>query len=46
MTLATIRTHVWRGGGDVLLFYKANGRKQIDNAPHAAGIAESASSTQ
>jgi WD repeat-containing protein 48 len=29
MTLATIRTHVWRGGGDVLLYYKANGRKEI-----------------
>jgi hypothetical protein len=31
MTLATIRAHVWRGGGDVLLYYKANGRKQIRN---------------
>ncbi len=29
MTLATIRAHVWRGGGDVLMYYKANGRKQI-----------------
>jgi WD repeat-containing protein 48 len=33
MTLATIRAHVWRGGGDVLLHYKANGRKQIKHAP-------------
>lgn len=33
MTLATIRTHVWRSGGDVLLTYKANGRKQILHAP-------------
>lgn len=23
MTLATIRAHVWRGGGDVMLYYKA-----------------------
>jgi len=29
MTLATIRTHIWRGGGDVLMFYKSNGRKQL-----------------
>ncbi|KAH3918541.1 hypothetical protein HBH56_037980 [Parastagonospora nodorum] len=29
MTLASLRAHVWRGGGDVLLYYKANGRKEI-----------------
>jgi WD repeat-containing protein 48 len=29
MTLASIRAHVWRGGGDVLLQYKANGKKEI-----------------
>jgi hypothetical protein len=29
MTLATIRTHVWRGAGDVILNYKANGKKEI-----------------
>jgi WD repeat-containing protein 48 len=34
MTLASIRAHVWRGGGDVLLFYKANGRKQIKQTPY------------
>lgn len=34
MTLATIRSHIWRGGGDVLLYYKANGRKKILHAPH------------
>jgi len=33
MTLATMRTHIWRSGGDVLLTYKANGRKQILHAP-------------
>ncbi|KAL0261160.1 hypothetical protein SLS55_004856 [Diplodia seriata] len=32
MTLATIRAHVWRGGGDVILYYKANGRKEIRHA--------------
>ena len=29
MTLATIRTHVWRSGGDMVLFYKANGKREI-----------------
>ncbi|POR35714.1 WD repeat protein [Tolypocladium paradoxum] len=29
MSLATIRTHVWKGGNDVVLYYKANGRKEI-----------------
>ncbi|KAG6013658.1 hypothetical protein E4U43_007172, partial [Claviceps pusilla] len=29
MTLATIRTHVWKSGNDVVLYYKANGRKEI-----------------
>lgn len=35
MTLAAIRAHVWRGGGDVLLHYKANGRKEIKITPYA-----------
>lgn len=35
MTLASIRAHIWRGGGDVVLYYKANGRKEIKHAPHA-----------
>ncbi|KAH9865836.1 hypothetical protein J1614_009423 [Plenodomus biglobosus] len=34
MTLASIRAHIWRGGGDVLLQYKANGRKQIKHTPY------------
>ncbi|KAH7080368.1 hypothetical protein BKA63DRAFT_531305 [Paraphoma chrysanthemicola] len=35
MTLASLRAHVWRGGGDVLLHYKANGAKEIKPpAPH------------
>ena len=29
MSLSTIRTHVWKGGNDVVLYYKANGRKEI-----------------
>ncbi len=31
-TLATLRTQVWKGGADVMLYYKANGRKQILHA--------------
>ncbi|ODA83918.1 hypothetical protein RJ55_02435 [Drechmeria coniospora] len=29
MSLATVRTHVWKGGNDIVLHYKANGRKVI-----------------
>lgn len=29
MSLATLRAHVWKGGADVLLYYKSNGRKPI-----------------
>ncbi|KAE8131811.1 hypothetical protein BDV38DRAFT_263164 [Aspergillus pseudotamarii] len=29
MTLATIRTHIWRSSGDMVLHYKANGKKEI-----------------
>ena len=29
MTLATIRTHLWRTSGDMVLYYKANGKKHI-----------------
>ncbi|KAI0426993.1 WD repeat-containing protein [Xylaria sp. FL1042] len=32
MSLATLRTHVWKGGNDVVLYYKANGRKDIPKA--------------
>ncbi|KAI0802301.1 WD repeat-containing protein [Xylaria sp. FL0064] len=32
MSLATLRTHVWKGGNDVVLYYKANGRKEIPKA--------------
>lgn len=46
MTLATIRTHIWRSSGDIILFYKANGKKEIqvpkptkdsDEGNHEAG---------
>lgn len=37
MTLASIRAHIWRGGGDVLLYYKANGRKEIKHMPTIIG---------
>ncbi|KAI1780599.1 WD40 repeat-like protein [Hypoxylon cercidicola] len=29
MSLATLRAHIWKGGNDVVLYYKANGRKDI-----------------
>ncbi|KAF9889419.1 hypothetical protein FE257_007320 [Aspergillus nanangensis] len=29
MTLATIRAHMWRSAGDMVLYYKANGKKEI-----------------
>lgn len=29
MSLATLRAHVWKGGADVMLYYKSNGKKQI-----------------
>ncbi|KZF19341.1 WD repeat protein-like protein [Xylona heveae TC161] len=33
MTLATLRTYVWKGGGDIVLYYKANGKKAIGRSP-------------
>ncbi|KAK4102039.1 WD40 repeat-like protein [Parathielavia hyrcaniae] len=33
MTLNTLRTHVWRGGADIVLHYKANGKKEIPMPP-------------
>ncbi|RYP14911.1 hypothetical protein DL765_006053 [Monosporascus sp. GIB2] len=29
MSLATLRAHIWKGGNDVVLYYKANGRKEL-----------------
>lgn len=31
MTLMTIRSQLWKGAGDVILYYKANGKKPIAN---------------
>ncbi|KIW81880.1 hypothetical protein Z517_04906 [Fonsecaea pedrosoi CBS 271.37] len=36
-TLATLRVHVWRTGGDVVLYYKSNGRKQL-RLPHPSQV--------
>jgi WD repeat-containing protein 48 len=33
MSLATLRAHVWKGGNDIVLFYKANGMKVIPIPP-------------
>lgn len=38
MTLASMRAHVWCGGGDVILHYKANGRKEIKPQPQHPGL--------
>ena len=35
MSLATLRAHVWKGGNDIVLHYKANGRKEIPLPPPA-----------
>ena len=26
-TLATLRAHIWKAGGDVILYYKSNGKR-------------------
>ncbi|OAP64923.1 hypothetical protein AYL99_00895 [Fonsecaea erecta] len=36
-TLATLRVHVWRTGGDVVLYYKSNGRKKL-TLPHPSQV--------
>jgi WD repeat-containing protein 48 len=54
MTLASIRAHIWRGGGDVVLYYKANGRKEIKHAPQvglspgpgSSGVSEGKASSE
>ena len=33
MSLATLRAHIWKGGNDIVLHYKANGRKEIPFPP-------------
>lgn len=48
MTLATIRSSMWRGGGDVMLYYKSNGRKQIKHiaSPLTPGLSSPGHDTQ
>ncbi len=36
-TLASLRVHVWRTGGDVVLYYRSNGKKQL-RLPHPAQV--------
>lgn len=36
MSLATLRAHVWKGGNDIVLHYKGNGRKEIPFPPAVA----------
>jgi WD repeat-containing protein 48 len=45
MTLATLRVHVWRTGGDVVLFYRSNGRKKL-RLPHPASVPSSEESKE
>lgn len=37
ITLASLRVHLWRTGGDVVLYYKANGRKTV-RVPHPSEV--------
>jgi WD repeat-containing protein 48 len=37
MTLATIRTCLWRTSGDMILYYRANGKKEIRLPPSLSG---------
>ncbi|KAJ5952203.1 uncharacterized protein N7479_010616 [Penicillium vulpinum] len=40
MTLSTIRTHLWRTSGDMVLHYKTNGKKEIHPPRSLLGIDE------
>ncbi len=42
MTLATLRAHIWKGGNDVILYYKANGKKEIPFPPPPPPVAAEA----
>lgn len=39
MTLATLRAYIWKGGNDVVLYYKANGKKEIPLPPPEQPVA-------
>lgn len=45
MSLATLRAYVWKGGNDVVLYYKANGRKEIPKVPAKQKISSEAEVT-
>ncbi|KAF5010199.1 hypothetical protein FDECE_3640 [Fusarium decemcellulare] len=32
-TLSTLRTHLWKGGNDIVLYYKTNGKKELRPFP-------------
>lgn len=33
ISLATLRTHIWKGGNDIVLYYKTNGKKELRPLP-------------
>ena len=39
MSLATVRAHIWKNSNDILLYYKANGRKKLPTAAEVAAAA-------
>jgi WD repeat-containing protein 48 len=45
MSLATLRAHVWKGGADVMLYYKSNGRKPIRYEKKTESLTETGTST-
>ena len=51
MTLATLRAHVWKTGGDVILYYKSNGRRpdlesKLANPPAAEPVVSNGVSSE
>lgn len=41
-TLATLRAHIWKTGGDVILHYKSNGKRpelELRHKEHMAALA-------
>jgi len=46
MSLATLRAHVWKGGADVMLYYKSNGRKPIQHEKNETVTEASAQATE
>jgi WD repeat-containing protein 48 len=46
MSLATLRAHLWKSGNDIILKYKANGRKEIPLPPPPEPVAAPADAEQ